>query len=284
MISNHNLQYVIACLSTHSGWVKKFMKNFDVLDKHFNLKLDDRLLLDEFILKQGGKFLASSLIMEEKRWREVLLALKYIPKILGENLRYWWLNYIDSFKITDHIPKTPIDESISFISFLLENASLNRISYLIAVYELKRNIALAYNFNLTNVKNEVDFIHKDILATTGYLTHLNPSLTVERFDCSISKLALILKNNSSIDLNSLSIDCKDEYIGFYKNRTTNMVCVFVICETLKLIISKILIENNIQKLLILLSDKCNIHVNKLTFLLKLLNKNGIIFFNRIITE
>ena len=72
----NNMQHIFASLATHSQLVRKVINNFGEIHHYFNLSSQDEDILRSFFNMQGHKLLTTALLMEEKRWREVLQTLK----------------------------------------------------------------------------------------------------------------------------------------------------------------------------------------------------------------
>ncbi len=157
-----NLQYVYACLLTHSKWVNKLIKYWFEINDHFNLSPKNKLTFKKFITDQGEKILSTSIIMEKKRWREVYLTFKFLPKLVVKK------------DLKDHIPKNPILESVKFLDYMLNTYSNNKIINSIIQYELLRNSAWSFEFPANN-QYESSFKY-EISCLNYYKSTLNPSI------------------------------------------------------------------------------------------------------------
>lgn len=273
---NNNLQYVIACLATHSKWVKDFTDNFSRIHDCFNLAPNDEVVLFKFLAEQGKRILASSLIMEEKRWRELILAMKYSEKIHGAALKQWWLEYVGSSSVVEPIPKTPLHESIQFIQFLLRSKKLTGMGIAIAKYELNRNKAQLHEYNDVDLKHEANSLERISQAINNYKIKLNQSLIIEGFDCHASKLIYSLRINDVRHSENIYSKTEKEIIGFYKNIKTGMVCVINLSELVYSAILQIKKDESLQNLMNEVSIKYNVKNDTILSMLNTLNKNNII--------
>jgi len=246
------------------------MDNFDEHSKHFHLSSHDECNLRKFIGEQGKRLLTASLIMEEKRWRELNRILKYVSKMTNGDLKQWWKGYLDSYPLTEGIPKTPLYESIHFIKYLLNTDKLVGIHSLIARYELNKNIALSYDFSRDNDEVESDDIVK-----------INPSFNLERFNCRISEIISGIKNKNLFDIRDLNIEYETEYIGFYKNKITHMATVSSISEKLVLVLNEISVKGKILQDLV---NETDMNKDEFMRVIKVLNQSTIISIHKKIRD
>lgn len=283
MISKHtdNLQYVVACLATHSRWVKKFINNVSDVHRYFKLTPHDAIHLEKFIVEQGKRVLSASLIMEEKRWREVLPALKYMSRIMHDDLRLWWAGYINSYAVTDAIPKTPLHEAIGFINYLLSKPVLNDVERLIAVYEKMRNRALLYDFQRDEVRIESHDIEIALDAVDEYSVKLNPSLSIESFNWHISKIISAMQKNDMVFCNKSLSKYESQNVFFYKNRITGLVCVSFVSKLVHFAISKVTRSCSLKELILSISNDGWLAQGKVHSLIKVMYKNDVISIHRI---
>jgi hypothetical protein len=260
--------------------VKNIANDFRNVCKHFNLTHRDEILLAKFIVDQGKRIYTASLIMEEKRWREALPALKYISKIMDRDLKFWWVDYLNSYDVTDPIPKTPLHESVCFITYILDKATLIDVDRLVAEYEKNRNIAFSYDFNADEDQFELHDTGMVELAMDGYAAMLNPSFSIKFFNCRISKVIFALQRNEMSYMKDLSIDLENEHVAFYKNRITGAVCASNISEIGRLAISKLPDSRDLNELIFLISNARDIKQEKVMSLIKVMNKNDVISIHK----
>ena len=223
LTSYDNLHYVFACLATHSRIVKKIIAHFYKIHDYFNLSLSDESLLNEFFHQQGQKILSASVLMEEKRWREVLLTIQYVPKLIQEeNLKNHWENYLDTLKIVHTIPETPLAESIQFLNYLLEQYKNNNLISQIIKYELTRNRTATYKF-LINENIKKYNVHSIQADFDLYRAELNPSLLKESFDYSALDYLATFQQVTSINKSEKITSHLNENVIFLKSRISGLV-------------------------------------------------------------
>ena len=223
LTSYDNLHYVFACLATHSRIVKKIIAHFYKIHDYFNLSLSDESLLNEFFHQQGQKILSASILMEEKRWREVLLTMHYVPKLIQEeNLKNHWENYLDTLKTVHAIPETPLAESIQFLNYLLEQYKNNNLISQIVKYELTRNRAGIYEFLINENIKKYD-IYSIQSNFDLYRAELNPSFLKESFDYAVLNYIARLQQDAFIDKEEKIIGHLNKNVIFFKNRSSGLV-------------------------------------------------------------
>lgn len=217
----NDLQYIFACLSTHSRWVDKIKNNFDEIYGFFRLGYKDGMMLRQFIQSDGQKMYASALLMEEKRWREVLLCIKYTAMVISnEQLRLYWRRYLEQFGLTSRIPASPILESIQFLTFILALQPDYLIASSVLTYELFRNDVLSFEYEISKINTVVDIsMIKERLIE--YRAIFNPSVKLKHFDYSVSKILEDLRKGG-INKN-ISNYRHDEVIIFHKSIDTDSV-------------------------------------------------------------
>jgi hypothetical protein len=208
-----SLQYVFACLFTHSYWIQTVRQDYKQLANHFNLSAEDNQLFYDFILLHFRKILTTAVLSEEKRWREMLTTIKHTSAIFSlEKLKNYWDKYLLSFSPVKPIPASPVLESVLFLSYLLKQLGDDPLKSIIE-YEYFRNITFTYEFHTISWSDCIEWDDFDV-SNPRLLTlrpKLNPSFLVKTFDSSLSK---ILQNNASH---------KPDYIGFYKNMLSKKV-------------------------------------------------------------
>lgn len=237
--SNNKIQYIIACLTTHSLWAAKILNNFSDIFKWFSLTSSEEMKIRSFIKSEGKRLYISALLMEEKRKREVFPTIKYATKLINQDyLKTYWANYVSSFGMTDHIPSTPILESVVFLKYLLDIKLKDMILNEIIKYEMMKNTTLAYEFT-GNEKIGISDISMINLDFDAYRVYLNPSYSVIKFEFPVSRIIQTLKTieNESIHLDSFNK--QDEEVAFFKNQRTGLVKTISIDASSKFILNKI---------------------------------------------
>lgn len=221
MISNtDNLQYIFACLLTHSKWVEKAKSDLSVVHDNFNITHLDLDVLKEFLEISGEKLLTSALLAEEKRWRELLAVIKYVDKVIPlDQLKYLWDKYLGSFLIHEAIPVTPLHESIRFLEFVLKN-DLGLMLGNIINYELVRNKLILYEFSeKENLNSEINVIDlSDNLI--NFSVRANPSLILKWFEIDIIQVLRQIDTEEAI---KHTLGKHKACIGFYKHPVNKIV-------------------------------------------------------------
>src|SRR3990167_8943421 len=94
MMTN-NMQYLLAYLLTHADFLKRVISDDRSINTLFYLSRRDQLNLKNFLLSDGKRVLATAFLMEEKRWRDMLAVLKYIPRLINPaQLKWDWQCYL----------------------------------------------------------------------------------------------------------------------------------------------------------------------------------------------
>jgi len=251
----------MACLATHSHWARNIENNVSGIRPYFHLTNEDERILMKWMRDYGKKIVNASIIMEEKRWRKMLHSMKYLPKIIGENLKLWWFDYLGSFQLTDVIPKTSLHESICFIQYLLNQAVLTDSTLWAAKFELQRNITLAYDLATLEMESEWQNVQ-------GFKAILNPSFSMQCFNHMI--LGIISEVSSD------GFNHENVYLAFYKNRITGMVCVVKMSEILRWIVSKVPDSPELSTLISVISNTFNIKYESVLSLIRTMVKNDVI--------
>jgi hypothetical protein len=229
--NREHVQYVMACLLMHSKYVKQAEPwVVDVLSQ-FNLSSCDKELLGEYLVKNANKIWLSAHLLEEKRWREMLVTIKYTKICVGEkHLKDYWADYLDINNLRDMIPATPVEESIKFLTYL-RSCKPDRLVSNVCLYELLRNKASLYSFG-----SEI----KPVKPGPIYRIELNPSVEFGNFDVSVPELI-----KSRFDLGRIGQSMKREKICFYKDVFSGRVkCIQLNDKSYRLLIE---IKNNTAK-------------------------------------
>ncbi len=244
-MTNNNydsLQYVFACMSIHSLWVKIIKNDISQVSEYFNLSTNDLLILTDFLNHHSQQILASAVLLEEKRWREVLSSIKY-SSILAtpRKLKPHWKNYLETYGFKDNIPASPILESIAFLKYLLHK-KFNDLYQSVFEYELFRNMTLAYEFEPTDATEN---INNNIVKENpeSYQVIINLSFISKNFKCSISKIIKDFQKNLSAEKIRLSTN---ELVGFYKHKSTGMVKTIQLTEASHSAILKLSSATNVS--------------------------------------
>lgn len=243
----HDLKYVFACLSTHSELVNRLLTNFSDINTYFCLSFKDKTILEEFFINDGKKLLTAAYIMEEKRWREVLSIMHYVPNILSEEkLKYYWASYLKSLNYIGSIPETPIKESINFLLFVSKCGELNKIINDIVSYELMRNSVMAFQFE-QHEKGEdknIDFVKNN---TKLFKADLNGSFSVVVFMSPVSKIIKKIKKEGVTCCSAFSFPNESEEIIFVKCEVTGNVKSIICNQFLKSHLMKLVTFNSLYQ-------------------------------------
>jgi len=206
-----NLQFVFACLITHSKWIYLVREDYQLLMQFFTLSDYDYHLFYCFMQTNFDKLLTSALLAEEKRWREMLTAIPYtVSTFYYKKLKNYWEQYLKSISLIEFIPATPIHESINFLVFLLKHP-LDLAIRPIVEYEYSRNVTRAFDISPEQKDNYTKFNHINltIAELPFYQAQLNPSFITNEYHTALTK---ILAADTS--------DASPDYIGFFKHLQT----------------------------------------------------------------
>lgn len=271
-----NLQYIFACMTTHSKCVASIMNDFNKIHTYFDLSEHDKLLLHAFLRKDGEKLWAAAILMEEKRWREFLLTIKYMLALIPEKkLKYHWEDYLNSFDMQDAIPKSPALESINFLKYFIEkhknNDSLNQITE----YELLRNSVTLFEFPKNWKKNiaNIDAIDNDL---SSYKVIINPSLIIKKFEFSVSKIIEMIKSHSFIEMSKDEFMINSEMHIFFKNNETQYVKCMQVNDYFVSFLLNLVKFNNIYSWVKNLKNNERINIEKNIQYLKYMHSSGVI--------
>lgn len=307
-----HLQYIFACLLTHSKWVRIILDNVDLINDYFTIQFNDMVILRQFFKKQGKKIMSSALLGEEKRWREVLLSIPHTLLLLSlEQLKVYWHHYLESFSIRDIIPSSPVHESIAFLSFV-KNTESRLLYSSIYEYEILRNTALSYQFrqdvyySILSCSNDLAAGHiitssRGLSAGSSYPQELldpaqkarddgvdegaslcnssqqkmviNPSFILKKFDLKISDIIQVLKQHKLIEEIHYS---NHELLGFYKHPLTGIVKCITLSEFSSDFMRELAATNSVSVWVKKMTQDKNLsHKNCLAFLYKM-NEMGIV--------
>lgn len=270
-----SLQYMFACISTHSKWVKIIEDDFDRLSDYFHISSQDKIMLQNFFGASSHEMWLSAILLEEKRWREVLPSIKYTVTWVGlDELKVYWQHYLDDFSLTDNIPKSPITESIAFLNYLSRQL-VSREAKAIVEYEILRNSVLSYEPDFFVEKIDIAIIQKDLRR---YQCKINPSFIEKSFNLKISKIIEKLKNNSVDE----SFEATGyEIVGFYKQFSTGFVRSLQINEMSNKFLVSLDGSKNISDWLNKVIEITNTSQKQCVDFLEKMHKNGMIFITKV---
>jgi len=288
MRSEHidNMQYVFACVATHSKWANKIVNSINELYQHFNLPLRERKRLSCFFSQYGTRIVATAVLMEEKRWADVLPAIQYTVDLFSKNtVKTYWAHYLSEFDVKELIPSTPIKESIKFLNFILSQPRLTHLQQAVVEYELYKNIALDFDFKQHGIYSKME---NDNMKKHAINIDLNPSLIIKKFNIPISD---IIKNIHSIKESQITVKKikLNEVVAFYKDMKSNRVKTIILKDEVCDMIAEIDSVNTrlSQKYgaskyfcdsdNIIFSEDCQIGSLNQSALMKILFKNNLIY-------
>ena len=140
-----SLQYICACLLTHTYVVEQVIADPALIKNFFALSLAMEKVFYAFIHQYGERLLASAKLSEEKRWRELLGILKYAHRCIAmHELKQHWRIYLLSLSCRE-IPQTPLLESIFFLNHLLSDYREKDSLSAIIQYEIFLNQTLQHD-------------------------------------------------------------------------------------------------------------------------------------------
>ena len=267
-----NLQYVFACLFTHSHWAHTIRQDFKQVNHYFDLSADDNTLLYEFIFKHFKKILTTAILAEEKRWREMLTTIKYTSTLLAiDKLKKYWDDYLLRFSPIEPIPATPIHESVAFLSYLLKHP-LEAAIKPIAEYVYFRNITFAYKFYTLAAADcieltDFDLSHHQLL---NLKPKINPSFISKIFDDALKQI-----------FPSETSNCPD-YIGFYKNIKTAKVNRIHLSEASFAFLMSVPSHGNVMSLIQNFSQTSRSNLLHSANMIKKLHHDGVILLTHLI--
>lgn len=250
--SNNKLQYIIACMATHSMWIDVLQNDFSEVDRCVKLSEEEKEKLRSFINNYGKRLHTSAVLMEEKRWRELFLAMKYVPKLIPHiELKQYWADYLRSCSMVEHIPGTPILESIKFLKYLAKMECHNLIVSEVIKYEIIKNNVMAYDFLGVSHDKKTD-LSACLHDRDKYRVVINPSCNIGIFNVFISSVIAALNGINNSKINECDYISKNEEIAFYKDRKNGSVKVVSLdriskailnditeCENLKILLEKV---------------------------------------------
>ncbi|HVE44794.1 MAG TPA: hypothetical protein VNC84_06645 [Gammaproteobacteria bacterium] len=227
MERHDSIQYVVACMATHAYLAKKIVKGQHRLDDYFSLSYHKKQSLKTFFKEHGDRFLATAMLMEDKRWCDLIDVIRYTAMIIHQNdLKKYWLRYLHQFQLRSVIPGTSLKESILFLTFLLSLPEVVGIKRAVIEYELYKNKALDFDFKEED--NRVDWVD---VKKNSLIMHINPSLIMKKFDFCISKIIKNIPLYQSVQSDLLQVS-GTEIIVFYKVMQSNIAKVITIQNTL----------------------------------------------------
>lgn len=228
-----SIQYIVACMATHSHLAKKIVSGSRQLDDYFSLSDNKKRSLKTFFKEYGDRFLATAMLMEDKRWRDLVALIQYTHTVISErDLKKYWYQYLHQFQLTSMIPETSLKESILFLKFLLSLPDIVHVKRAIVEYELYKNRALDFDF-----KEDISRVHWVDVKNNTLIMHVNPSLLIKQFDFCISKIInhISAYQSTRFDLSQIR---KTEIIAFYKVMKSNTIQTMTIKNELYEILSE----------------------------------------------
>lgn len=192
------IQRVIACLSTHSHWYEDNERLIDHVLARFNLSRESEIMLNQYLVSNKKNIWLSAVLLESKRWREMLLTIKYLSKLVPINtMKNYWKDYLNQIDLREAIPSSPTWESIRYLSYIKDKLE-NLIARSICEYEIMRNFCL---------------------------TKTDPDYIWWKFDVQVSRVIDAIVKNDNVD------NCcgeQSEIVIFYKRPQTGKVCTAVV--------------------------------------------------------
>lgn len=268
------LQYVFACLSTHSRWVKIIKNDFSQLTRYFHLSLEDRNYVQKMFNSDFNRIWAAACLLEEKRWREILPSIKCTLALVGQDkLKLHWYEYLNMSDLKDNIPKSPILESTEFLRYMLV-LCLDSSHKGVFEYERLRNSILSYEFNIIEEVCYINFASK-MENLCMYQAKVNPSYITKKIDISLVKL---IKNTREQCNENLSRMNTVEEIGFYKDTNTGKVRSIQLNEKVKSILSKLSESENVLICLDKIMSIVSMRKADAMCILEKMYKEGLIYF------
>lgn len=277
----HEIQYVLACFSTHSKYIKGILNEQSIIKNNFNIHEDENVKLVKFIESNYDRFYTAAKLSEEKRWREMLLSIKHSVTYCDHHiLKIYWYKYLETFGIKDSIPISSIHESIRFIKYLLACGLSNEILIDILNYELLRNNTLLYEFNESDSEihfDDIIFNHPD-----EYSIRLNSSFNLKQFNYRVSKMVESLTNKKEI-LKDDSYRNK-EIVGFYKHTRTGNVNSIKLNEQTNLILEYFKNEHILLDSINQIANLTKLNQQQCSVLIKTIYQKGITSIKRLSKE
>lgn len=229
---NHSIQYVVACIATHSYWAEQFSLNYRDLKDYFLLSNSEYQILNKLLAEQGRRLTVNARIMEEKRFREVEQAMRYTVASQPDSIKLAWSDYLQQIPLVVAIPPTPTDEAILFINYLINSNKLSLFQKEVATYELYKNMALNFEFN--------DYINQELCEFNWYV-RLNPSVACVEFKFDIPQFLNNVNLGKFVDGHSgVSVKNKQNLVVlFCKNRDTGSIVTMSIVSYIKILLSKL---------------------------------------------
>ncbi|EKD71223.1 MAG: hypothetical protein ACD_46C00237G0002 [uncultured bacterium] len=214
------MQYLLACLLTHTTFLKCAMGDERFLYALFDLSEPDKIDLKAFLKHCGRRAFVTACLMEEKRYREMTVVLKYIPTLIDPALlKHDWYQYLSEFSI-HYIPETPLVESIYFLKYLLNIYHDFILLHAVIQYELAMKRVSMHVFS--DYESARPAISSCRHHERSYIV-LNKSLLKQTFDIPVMKIISNLKQNNQSKMPQSHIDFQREEIFFYQSKQTRLV-------------------------------------------------------------
>lgn len=243
-MANKSIQKALATLVTNSNFAENYMDFRSQIIMDLNLNQSDTDVLDSFYENNKNKFAASARILKKNRWDDIKSSLPIIVNHIDtEILNAVWDDYLSNCKITDHIPKNPLAESILFAKFAETNVLLTPMRQQLVKYERIRNeVTYKHHENFTR-HTFVAEININEASLSNYSVYIHPCYRIEEFKYDIPKLINknTLRNNEELLLDNC-------VILFFKNLNKEGIGTLRISNDAKNIINQANSSNNLAEL------------------------------------
>ncbi len=247
-----NIQSLLAKAVTHPYQAEMMVKNPEKFIENIGAAHEAKHMIFDFIKNYGDKFINASLLLKKKRYDGVIAALPLLAKIYNqEKLLTYWEAYLKSHTIDHQAEKNPINESIEFCNYLLNNQSSGKAEQQLLHYEIKRNQTLlaygeheyAYS-HLQQVFNETS---RESWQQVKIFFH--PCAQIEIFPCNISILLKMLQSNADLQALEAAYVAKTETLFLYKNWHKGLITVIYLNQIFRTAIDELKQGTNLAEFL-----------------------------------
>jgi hypothetical protein len=275
------VQYIFSCICTHTKLATKLTNNFKEIHKYFRLSKHDKYAIQQIFSSHAKEIKTQAILMEEKRWREMLLSIRYVSTIFKMNhLKKYWEKYLNILLFENPIPPTPLQESIAFLTRLkdyfdsiVDNNSTHRFKKLVIDYELSRNTVFSYQFN-ANYSNCIK--NNGINLYSVEKINLNPSIIIKTFNGEVSKIVEKLKNHECLNRHVAYLLEKTEIVVFFKDRSTGAVKSIQLNELAHFMLIQLTQTSDLASLVEVITNKMNIKKELCVHFMEKLIEKGVI--------
>lgn len=192
------IQRVIACLSTHSHWYIDDDRLIGHVLERFGLNHEAAIIMTRYLAANKRNIWLSAVLLESKRWREMLLTIKYLSKLVPiDTMKAYWNDYLNQIDLKESIPSSPTWESINYLYYIKDRLE-SSLARSICEYEIMRNFCL---------------------------TKTDSACMWWEFDVQISKVISSMIKNQAIESCSIA---QSEVVVFYKRILTGKVSTAVV--------------------------------------------------------